>query len=135
LVGEGPEYERLKNNNNNRIFFTGRLDGYKLNTLLDNVHVGIISNALWYQAPLKLFQYSVAGLAVVAVATPTIQELTGADDSFLYFKTKNELYNNLESIILNPQLINDLAFRSRKIMTAKFSKIQYKLFFDKILYR
>jgi glycosyltransferase involved in cell wall biosynthesis len=133
LVGEGPEFKRLNDGvKHERIIFTGKLDGKPLTELMQKIHVGIISNALWFQAPVKLFQYSAASLAVITKGTPTIKELTRGNPCYLFFKSKEDLEHKMLNLLKSPQQIEIRGKEARDFIRENYSESNYLQFFNEI---
>ncbi|HLP10800.1 MAG TPA: glycosyltransferase family 4 protein [Flavobacteriales bacterium] len=137
LIGDGPEYERMKklatdSGYGHAIEFTGRCDSSELENRIAEIHVGIIPNALFWQGPVKLFQYSAAQMPVICKATPTIVELTQKNKGYLYFDTKQELKLQMKYILENPAKAKELGLETQEFAKKHFSEKAYADFFSKI---
>jgi|GEM_PF-3857890 len=133
LVGDGPEFKRIKQLvQQTDIIMTGKLDGKELQALMKNMHVGVIPNALWFQAPVKLFQYSAAGLAVISKATPTIRELTSDQPCYSFFKNVEELKQQMEGFLKNPDKIEAKSKEAQEYIRGNFSENNYMDLFNEI---
>jgi len=133
LVGDGPEFNRISSSvNNKNIVFTGKKDGKELDLLMQEIHVGIISNALWFQAPVKFFQYSAANLLVISKKTPTILALSKGEDCYLFFDTKEELENQMLDVMANPLKIEQFGKKAGDFIKNNYSEVNYLNFFNEI---
>lgn len=133
LIGDGPEFGRIFDATKDpNIVFTGRKDGAELDKLIESMHVGVISNALWYQAPVKFFQYAGSQLVVISKKTPTIYELSKGDKCFRFFDSKNELEQQMESVIKDPASIESLGNQSKEYIRNNFSEANYLSLFHRI---
>jgi glycosyltransferase involved in cell wall biosynthesis len=133
LIGDGPEFERIKAKvNNTSIILTGKKDGSELANLIKNIHVGIISNSLWFHAPVKFFQYSATKLVVLSKKTPTILELSCDHECFLFFDSKQELEQSMEYIINNSSKIDIWVKQSSDFIKDNYSENAYLDFFYEI---
>ncbi|HET6244684.1 MAG: glycosyltransferase family 4 protein [Bacteroidetes bacterium] len=133
LIGDGPEYDRLINSvKHDRIIFTGRKDGAELENLLKRIHIGIIPNALWFQGPVKLFQYSAAQMPVICRRTPTIEELTKQTEGFLFFENIETLVKQFKVLLNNKNKIQELGMINQQFARENFSEKEYYSFFNKI---
>lgn len=134
LIGNGPEFNRIHSQTNDEnIIFTGRKDGKELDELMEKIHVGIISFALWFHAPVKFFQYSAAKLVVISLKTPTILELSQNNDCYMFFESKSDLENNMTKILDDPSKIDATGELSRRYVAENFSEENYKSFFNDII--
>lgn len=133
LVGDGPEFNRINSTvNNKNIVFTGKKDGKELDLLMQDIHVGIISNALWFQAPVKFFQYSAANLLVISKNTPTILELSKGEECYLFFDTKEELESQMLNVMANPLKIERFGEKAGDFIKHNYSEVNYLKFFNEI---
>lgn len=138
LVGAGPEESVLRRHVEEKgladaVTFAGRQDKTGLDRIVRESHVGIIPNALWFHAPVKLFQYAAAGLCVVARRTPTLQEI--ADDcpgAFELFDTADDLAAHLEQLLVNPSLVGVHGRRGYDFVTAAYGDQAYLAFFARL---
>jgi glycosyltransferase involved in cell wall biosynthesis len=117
LIGNGLEFQNIKNMVQespfeNAIELTGFLDGEKLLHYKKQAHIGVVAGANWYCAPNKIFEYGVAGMAVVAADTPTISFLSENLSGLVLFKQSSEddLYKQLEKLCLDKNYRNKQAF-------------------------
>ena len=99
---------------------------------MKKIHVGIISNALWFQAPVKLFQYSAAQLAVVSRRTPTIVELTQNKACYSFFENVDELENTMTMLAQSPELIKEKGQQAQNHIKENFSEENYIQLFHEI---
>lgn len=133
LIGDGPEFNRISSSvKNNNIVFTGKKDGKELDLMMKEIHVGIISNALWFQAPVKFFQYSAANLLVISKKTPTILELSKGEDCYLFFDTKDELKKQMLNVMSNPLKIEQFGEKAGGFIKNNYSEVNYLNFFNEI---
>jgi glycosyltransferase involved in cell wall biosynthesis len=128
LVGEGLEYLPMKTladatKYGKEIIFTGYADGKKLQELTQKIHVGIIPNAMWFHAPVKLFQYSAAKMALLAADTPTIAYITRENEGVLLFDNENpeNLYKQLKYLATNPDKIQYYATLGQQHIYNKYN--------------
>jgi len=139
LVGDGPEKENIKKRVSetsckNDIIFTGYMDKDGLNELLKETHIGIIPNALWFHAPVKLFQYAAAGLAIIACHTPTIEFIIKDYKSgFALFETEAQMLEKLEFMILDKVKRSEMANLAQKMVEENYNNHSYLTFFENIL--
>lgn len=134
LIGDGPEYAKIKaySDQNPNITLTGKMDGEALNSLLTTIDVGVISNALWFHAPVKLFQYSSAGLAVISKRTPTVTELTEGKACYSFFDNVKELEESMKELLKHPETISKMGLAGQEHIKTNFSEKNYRDFFEAI---
>jgi glycosyltransferase involved in cell wall biosynthesis len=133
LVGDGPERGKIRAMTRNpNIVFAGRMDGLELDALLRQAHVGVIPNALWHQAPVKLFQYSAHGLAVISRETPTIRELTDGKSCYPLFRDRSGLEHLMEACLVAPELALKRGAEAQAHVRERFSPSSYATFFERV---
>lgn len=128
LVGEGLEFKPTKEFAltmpfGDEIIFTGFADGKKLKEIIKKIHIGIIPNAMWFHAPVKLFQYSAAKMALLAADTPTISFITRDNEGVMLFDNENpdNLYKQLKYLVKNPDKIPHHAGLAQKHIFDKYN--------------
>lgn len=135
LVGEGPEMPAVRRRVvetgiDDLVEFKGRQDRDELEHILAESHIGVIPSALWFHAPVKLFQYAAAGLCVVAKNTPTIHELAqGHQGAIVLFDTPEDLLNQLELLLKWRERIAKHAETARRFVAESYSDRAYLDFF------
>lgn len=137
LVGNGPEYNAIKHRISSltwkdKIRLTGALDGEQLNSLLRKLHVGIIPNALWFQGPVKLFQYSAERLCIISKNTPTIRFLFRGAQGCLFFDTLEDLVGKITFLLLNKEKTVGFGEETQRFVKENYDKANYLSFFEKI---
>lgn len=137
LIGDGVEFDRIKelvsaNPYGSAIRMTGRLDAAELEREMEKINVGIISNSLWFQAPVKLFQYSAAQLPVIYKKTPTIDELSSEEPGFFSFSSQQELIEKMTYCVTNKGQLKSFGKMAQEKAKADFSKESYLDFFNQI---
>ena len=137
LIGDGLDLKKAKtlahsSPYSDSIFFTGYQSTSQLTHLLSKINVAIIPNALWFQAPVKLFQYAAASLPVITINTPTIQELSQGTQGLWYFNTEAELQACMVNAITNKADLPLLGNNNYNYIHDKFGEVQYINFFKKV---
>jgi glycosyltransferase involved in cell wall biosynthesis len=137
LIGDGVEFNRIKElvsslPYGSSIRLTGRLDAGDLEREMEKINVGIISNSLWFQAPVKLFQYSAAQLPVIYKKTPTIDELSSEEPGFFSFSTQKELIEKMIYCLTHKNQLKSFGKMAQEKAKSDFSKESYLDFFTKI---
>jgi glycosyltransferase involved in cell wall biosynthesis len=137
FIGDGVEFESIKqlasrSKYNSSIQFAGRLDAAALEEQMKKIDVGVIPNALWFQAPVKLFQYAAAQLPVLCRNTPTMSELTGKSDGFIFFDSSSELADQMIHLVDRADELQQLGIKAQQYAKQHFSKESYLNFFEKI---
>lgn len=129
LMGGGAVYEQIynyaqKTKFGSEIEFTNFIAGERLRTYIQRLHIGVITNNLWYQAPMKIFQYWAANLACIAPGTPCIREICEGNDATLLFEPHNipDLQQNLMSLIDQKEKIKILAQRNQEFVKEKYGR-------------
>jgi glycosyltransferase involved in cell wall biosynthesis len=94
MVGEGQQWQNCVSlakelGANDRVIFTGYLDGAALEECKKKCRVGIMPGSNWYGAPNKIFEYGAAGMAVLAPSTPTITDLFPPESGLVFFENGN----------------------------------------------
>jgi glycosyltransferase involved in cell wall biosynthesis len=137
LIGDGPEKKNIEQLVSglvcrNNVEFKGLMGKDELFDVLQQSHIGIIPYALWFHAPVKLFQYAAAGLAIVAYQTPTIDFIVkGYESSFALFNSDEQMLNQLEKIIDDQEnLILKMANQSQRLIKDKYNVSSYLSFFE-----
>lgn len=138
LVGNGPEHARMTKLVNSsdfasRIQMPGLLDNRELSELVGSATIGVIPGARWYQAPVKLYQYSSQGLAVVSIKTPTISYITQGNSGFTLFENSYELENVLLNFCEDPELLRKSSESARQFYNTHLGKQGYIRFFNDLL--
>lgn len=133
LIGDGPEFPKIKADvKNSNIILTGKLDGSELDEILQKIHVGVISNALWFHAPVKLFQYSANELAVISRKTPTILELISDNSSYSLFENSSELLQRMIYFMEKPEQIEIKGREAKEYVKENYSEEKYLNFLKEI---
>ncbi len=115
LVGYGLEWPRIQAMVEESpwradIHLPGFQDRSELYATKQQLHIGVVPSAIWYQAPNKLFEYGAMGIACLAPPTPTISYLYQADKEVKFFENNNEeaLFEALEELVSEPLLIQQM---------------------------
>lgn len=115
LVGHGQEWEAIRQQVAQSpyqadIELPGFKDQAELFAIKQQLHVGVVPSAIWYQAPNKLFEYGAMRIACVAPPTPTIADLYRAGEEIVFFDNEDEdsLYGALRSLLQDPARIHAL---------------------------
>ena len=137
FIGDGVEFESIqelasRSKYKDSIQFTGRLDAAALEEQMPQIDVGVIPNALWFQAPVKLFQYAAAQLPVLCRNTPTMVELTGKSDGFIFFENSTELAEQMIRLVDKADELHALGMKAQEYAKQHFSKGSYLNFFQQI---
>jgi glycosyltransferase involved in cell wall biosynthesis len=137
FIGNGVEFESIKmlastSKYKQSIVFTGRLDAAALEAQMAKINVGVIPGALWFQAPVKLFQYAAAQLPVLCRNTPTMLELTGDSDGFIFFDSAQQLTKRMVVLVDNADQLSELGTKAQSYARQHFSKESYLNLFQKI---
>jgi glycosyltransferase involved in cell wall biosynthesis len=103
-VGAGTEFERIKQFSDSMdlqeyVVFTGYADDNRLVDILQVADVAIIPGALWFHAPVKLFQYASNGLPVLSIDTPTIREIASGSDDIRLFDRIEDIDRIMEEVM------------------------------------
>lgn len=117
LIGYGMEWKNIEQQIagsrwKSYISLPGFKDRDELFSIKQQLHIGVVPSAIWYQAPMKLFEYGAMGIACIAPPTPTISYIFKPDkEEIMYFENNNEdaLFSALEQLVKSPQLISRLA--------------------------
>lgn len=134
-MGDGPDFIKVKkyiseNDHTESIVLYGALSGHKLNEVLAQANLAIISHTLWFHGPVKLFQYYSASLPVLAFDTPTIRYLTKGSSSIQHFSSNKELKMILESFVIDD--IKTIAEEPRDYYEKNFSEESFRALVDEI---
>jgi glycosyltransferase involved in cell wall biosynthesis len=111
LVGDGPAIPRLRRmaatlDLGSEVSFTGAVPHDRVPAYLAAMDVVVIPRAVEYASPLKLFEYMVAGKAIVAPRQPNLLEVLTDGTDALCFEPENleELEHGLLRLIRDPGL-------------------------------
>jgi len=128
LAGDGMEASEVKSQMNRMDFrrdveMTGYIDGNELIHLKKSSHIGVVPGSNWYGAPVKIFEYGAAGLAVIAPDTPTISYLQKSGLSLTLFDSQNKdgLANQLEHLLKNKDEILQKGRQLRNEVVERYS--------------
>lgn len=137
LVGAGTEFERIKQfsdsmNLQNHVVFTGYADDERLVDILQVADVAIIPGALWFHAPVKLFQYASNGLPVLSVHTPTIAEIANGSDDIRLFDRIENIDRIMEEVIQERSVKRDRSSSLIKWFDEQYGKKAMSAFFKKM---
>jgi glycosyltransferase involved in cell wall biosynthesis len=120
LVGDGPAIPALKQlaadlGVANHVTFVGAVPHDDVPIYLAAMDIVVISRAVDYASPLKLFEYMAAGKALVAPRQPNLLEVLTENRDALCFEPEreDELARVLTRMIQNPGLRNSLGAAAR----------------------
>jgi glycosyltransferase involved in cell wall biosynthesis len=138
LVGDGQTHGAIKEMversvHSDAFCLPGRLDLDSLDRILTNVDLGIIPGSMWFQAPVKFFQYGAAGLAILAKASPTIDHLASGCDGVRLFDSAAGFKVELRRMIDGDIDVRCLGASARTFMAFRYSRGAYADFFRKAL--
>jgi glycosyltransferase involved in cell wall biosynthesis len=114
LIGEGPAISGLRTQAgqlgiSDRVTFAGLVERDKIGSHLAAFDIAVLPKCVDYCSPLKLFEYLVAGKAIVAPDQPNIREIVSGEEHCLLFEPEN--YEAMTDAIL--RLAADEALRNR----------------------
>lgn len=138
LVGGGPQQERIERlvkelHLTKLVFFEGFQDKEGLKRIMEKCHIGIIPSALWFHAPVKLFQYAAAGLCILAIKTPTIDFIQQQDNSAIQlFNSKDELIVQMKTLASHPETIALRGATSRRWVEKIYGDKEYLNYFESL---
>lgn len=144
LVGSGMEENAIKNMVDSHpykkeIRLTGYLDGNELTMEKSKMHIGVMPGSNWYGAPNKIFEYGIAGMAVVAPNTPTIYDIFGSNKDVLLFEQNNveELSKSLIKLLTDENfyigMANGLQEKINQYYSAENTLNYYTGIIDKLV--
>ena len=140
LVGDGPEKQFIEKlaitlDCSSNIIFTGLMDKKELFEVMNDAHIGVIPNSLWFHAPVKLFQYAAAGLTIVANDTPTIDYIfKDCKEIVSLFSSEEEMFMKIESQLKEEQSVRESRARVvQSYILNKYNNQSYLDFFKSIL--
>jgi glycosyltransferase involved in cell wall biosynthesis len=107
---------------NNNIFFWGHKPHTEIPLYLSASDILVVSYAGWHKravelsSPLKVFEYMVAGKAIVAPRVPAIKEILRDEETALFYRVEDEqdLARCLRLLIADPSLVARLGENARK---------------------
>lgn len=138
LVGTGPEETNIRRlvreaGLDDKVRFAGRQGSAGLVEVFRESRIGVIPSALWFHAPVKLFQYGAAGLCVVAQRTPTLEHIVATDpDSVVLFDGPEDLERQLDTLLRDQQRTRLYAEEAYRFVTGAYSDDSYLRFFERI---
>jgi glycosyltransferase involved in cell wall biosynthesis len=138
LVGDGQTHGAIKeiverSAHPDAFCLPGRLDLDALDRILTEVDVGVISGSMWFQAPVKFFQYGAAGLAILAKRTPTIDFMSSGCEGVRLFDSPAAFKIELRRLIVGGVDMRNLGECARTFMATSYSRDAYSDFFRKAL--
>jgi len=139
LVGDGPELASIKrmvadSPVQNRIQFLGTMGKQDLVQVLQKSHIGVIPAAMWFHAPLKIFQYAAAGLVVLGQRTPVFEYLAkGYEDGIRLFDDYENLRDQLEFLQMNRSDISIFGKVAKRFIDENYLPENYSIFFRDII--
>lgn len=138
LWGGGPQQERIEKlvkelHLTKLVFFEGFQDKEGLRKIMEKCHIGIIPSALWFHAPVKLFQYAAAGLCILAIRTLTIDFIQQQDNSAVQlFNSKEELILQMKTLASHPETIALNGAISRRWVNNLYGDKEYLNYFEEL---
>lgn len=136
LVGDGQTHGAIKemverSAHSGAFCLPGRLDLDALDQILTEVDVGIIPGSMWFQAPVKLFQYGAAGLAILAKRSPTIVHMSSGCDGVRLFDSAADFKAELRRMTDGDIDVRNVGASARTFMATCYSRGAYADFFRK----
>lgn len=126
IGGYGKDFDEMKElvrkeELEERVVFTGYLDHGEMIDLLYLSDIGILPNnkseeGERYTSPVKLYEYMVCGLPVIASSLPSIKEIIKEPRNCLFFEPENQkdLAWKVENLLSNKGLIAKMSQNNKK---------------------
>ena len=94
-----------------------------LDILVNYVDIAVCTNSSWYGSPTKIFEYGIAGKAVIAFRTPAIAEVIEHEKTGLLVseQTPNELASSIIRLIKDQELRFNLAKNWQKKVLEEYT--------------
>lgn len=133
LLGYGQEWKRIRkqieaSEISDKCDLPGFVDENELIAYKRVFTIAVMPGSNWYGSPLKLFEYSRAGIPFVAPVSKTVSSIYKENEHCLYVKAADEegsLFEALEKYYLDPALRNELGKNAQTMIEEKFNKKAY----------
>jgi glycosyltransferase involved in cell wall biosynthesis len=139
IAGDGPERRRVEaaardSVTGSNIFYLGQLAPDELATLYSRCDIGLCaySSSSNVEMPDKIYDYTAAGLPVLASLTGEVRRILAAYGAGLPYKagSAQDLYAKLVSLASDPSTMSVMARASRQLALEFDQKVQYSKFLE-----
>lgn len=129
IVGGGERLEQLMDlakelKINKFTVFTGNVLPENVGVYLELMDICVIPNANWYMSPIKLFEYAIAGKAIISIKSSAVSDVLEENVNCLLFENTEELTDRFVEITRNQNVVRELGMRAKTLVLDHHTWIQ-----------
>ena len=129
LVGDGPIMDTIKNKVkanhlfNDKIFFTGMVKHSDIKHYINLFDIAIMPDSNHFGSPMKIFEYMIMGLPVIAPRYEPIEEVITHNINGILFEPRNECdcEDKMCSLLINEELRIRLGRKARELCLQRYT--------------
>lgn len=121
IVGGGEQLEQLMKlakelKINKLTVFTGNVLPENVGLYLELMDICVIPNANWYMSPIKLFEYAIAGKAIISIKSSAVSDVLEENENCLLFENTEELTKRFVEITRNKEIVKELGINAKSLV-------------------